>query len=230
MAIQRGPKIVTSGLVLALDAANKYSYPTTGTSWYDLSGYNKTGTLTNSPTFSAQNMGSIAFNGVNQYARTTDLTLTGNETTLTISCWFKPATVSAIVSIVALGDDTNYKRRMFLQRDTRIEANGQFADYSSALGILSANTWSNVTIVYPSLTVNTIQLYNNGSLISGTASGTSATLSTFTNKKVTVCGNNAATPGEYGNGSIGNVLIYNRNLSANEVLQNFNATRARFGI
>lgn len=230
MSIQRGPKIVTSGLVLVLDAANKYSYPTTGTSWYDLSGYNKTGTLTNSPTFSAQNMGSIAFNGVNQYARTTDLTLTGNETTLTISCWFKPATVSSIVCILSLGDEANYKRRIFVQRESRIEANGYFADYSSALGILSANTWSNVTIVYPSLTVNTIQLYNNGSLISGTASGTSATLSTFTNKKVTVCGNNAATPGEYGNGSIGNVLIYNRNLSANEVLQNFNATRARFGI
>ena len=54
MGIARGPKIVTSGLVLALDAADKLSYRGSGTTWRDLSGNNNTGTLTNGPTFSAQ--------------------------------------------------------------------------------------------------------------------------------------------------------------------------------
>lgn len=230
MAVIGGPKIINNGLILALDAADRNSYSGSGNSWYDLSGNNETAALTNGPTFNSQNGGSIVFDGVNDYARTPSLSLTGSETTLTISCWFKPTAVNLTACIISLGDEANYKRRIFVQRDSRIEANGYFADYSSALGILSANTWSNVVIVYSSLTVNTIQLYNNGTLISGTASGTSATLSAFTNTAVTICGNNAATPAEYGNGSIANVLIYNRNLSATEVLQNFNASRKRFNI
>jgi hypothetical protein len=67
MAFIHSPKIVTSGLVLCLDAANKLSYPGTGTSWYDLSGNANTGTLTNGPTFSVANMGSIVFDGVDDY-------------------------------------------------------------------------------------------------------------------------------------------------------------------
>jgi len=58
-----GPKIITSGCVLSLDAADKLSYKGSGTSWYDLSGNNTTATLTNGPTFNAANMGSIVFDG-----------------------------------------------------------------------------------------------------------------------------------------------------------------------
>jgi len=67
MGIARGPKIVTSGLVLALDAADKLSYRGSGTTWRDLSGNNNTGTLTNGPTFNAGNLGSIVFDGTNDY-------------------------------------------------------------------------------------------------------------------------------------------------------------------
>ena len=58
MSTKYSPQIVTSGLVLALDAANRNSYPRTGTSWYDLNGTNN-GTLTNGPTFNAGNGGRI---------------------------------------------------------------------------------------------------------------------------------------------------------------------------
>jgi len=51
MGFSRGPKIVTDGLVLALDAANTKSYPGSGTTWNDLSGNGNTGTLNNGPTF-----------------------------------------------------------------------------------------------------------------------------------------------------------------------------------
>ncbi len=63
MAFIHSPKLVTSGLVLCLDAANKLSYPGSGTSWYDLSGNNYNGTLTNGPTFNNGNGGSIVFDG-----------------------------------------------------------------------------------------------------------------------------------------------------------------------
>ena len=66
MAISRGPKIVTNGLVLALDAADRNSYLGSGTTWTDLRGNNNTGVLTNGPTFNASNRGSISFDGINQ--------------------------------------------------------------------------------------------------------------------------------------------------------------------
>jgi hypothetical protein len=55
MGFFRGPKIVTDGLILALDAASPRSYPGTGTTWYDLSGQGNNGTLVNGPTFSSAN-------------------------------------------------------------------------------------------------------------------------------------------------------------------------------
>ena len=67
MGIARGPKIVTSGLVLALDAADKNSYRGSGTSWLDLSGNNNTGTLTNGPTFNGANLGTFVFDGADDY-------------------------------------------------------------------------------------------------------------------------------------------------------------------
>ena len=66
-----GPKTVTNGLVLAVDAADKNSYRGSGTTWTDLSGNNYNGTLTNGPTFNGGNMGSIVFDGTDDYSLTT---------------------------------------------------------------------------------------------------------------------------------------------------------------
>jgi len=84
MASNYNPSIVTSGLVLALDAANTKSYPGSGTAWTDLSGNGYTGTLTNGPTYSSSNGGYFAFVGAsNQHAavaNTTVLQFTGSIT------------------------------------------------------------------------------------------------------------------------------------------------------
>ena len=67
MSFNNGPTIVTNGLVLALDAGDRNSYPGTGTTWRDLSGNNNNGTLTNGPTFNTGSLGSIVFDGVDDY-------------------------------------------------------------------------------------------------------------------------------------------------------------------
>jgi hypothetical protein len=54
-------KTISSGSVLYVDAAQLRSYPGSGTSWTDLSGNNRTGTLTNTPTFSTSNGGLFSF-------------------------------------------------------------------------------------------------------------------------------------------------------------------------
>jgi hypothetical protein len=64
MAFNYSPKIIQDGLVLYLDAANTKSYPTTGTTWTDLSRSGNNGTLINGPTFNSGNGGSIVFDGV----------------------------------------------------------------------------------------------------------------------------------------------------------------------
>jgi hypothetical protein len=87
MAFYRGPKIVTNGLVLALDAANTKSYVSGSTTWRDLSGNNNSGSLVNGPTFNNANGGSIVFDGTNDYVDVSNSTSL-NPTTISIGAWF----------------------------------------------------------------------------------------------------------------------------------------------
>jgi hypothetical protein len=73
MAFGNGPKIVTNGLVLSLDAADRNSYSGTGTAWNDLSGNGNNGSFVNSPTFSGSNGGSLNFNGSSNYTTFGDI-------------------------------------------------------------------------------------------------------------------------------------------------------------
>ena len=61
--------IVKDGLILDLDAAKRDSYPSSGTVWNDISGFQNNGTLINGPTFNSSNGGSIVFDGVDDYVQ-----------------------------------------------------------------------------------------------------------------------------------------------------------------
>ncbi len=102
------PKIVTDGLVLALDAANSKSYPGSGTAWNDISGNSNNGTLTNGPTFSSADGGSILFDGTNDYingVHNSQLDTTGD---MTGEVWFQlTETASDWVRVLGKGDATN---------------------------------------------------------------------------------------------------------------------------
>lgn len=96
MAIfKNNPPIVTNGLVLYLDAANRQSYPGSGTTWNDLSGKGNNGTLINGPTFSNDNGGSIVFDGVDDYGSL------GNS----LGNGFSQITVNAWVNTTSLGNN-----------------------------------------------------------------------------------------------------------------------------
>src|SRR6056300_501137 len=87
MSVFGGPDIVTDGLVLHLDAANRKSYPLSGSTIYDLSGNGNNGTFgasTAAPTFSGDNGGCLSFDGSNDYININSLTLTGN---ITVTAW-----------------------------------------------------------------------------------------------------------------------------------------------
>ena len=84
MAFIHSPQIVTSGLVLSLDAGNTKSYPGTGTTWFDKSGNTYNGTLTNGPTFNTANLGSIVFDGVDDYVTCGTIPFTSNTFTIEV--------------------------------------------------------------------------------------------------------------------------------------------------
>ena len=216
MATKYSPKIITNGLVLSLDAANNKSYPGTGTTWRDLSGNNNTGTLTNGPTFSAGNMGTIVFDGTNDYVNISSL-ITGNQS-FSWGAWIYPiatgtpvffGNVSAGLAMLSYWDSANNKVRVGTYGDDKL---------TSGTAILPS-TWG-----YTFWTWNgtTLTSYTNG-IADGTASGFSFNISGL----YTTIGNSVNS--QYFNGRISQTLVYNRALSATEISQNYNAVKSRFG-
>ncbi len=233
-----GPRIVSNGLVLCLDAANKRSYPGTGTTWTDLSGNSNNGTLTNGPTFSAGNMGSISFDGTNDYIDTANSTgLNFTNTTGTISFWFKTSasTANGPIMISKNMDATggwaiSMESSAIPYFETKNSGGGATAFYRYVNKVCNDGIWHNVVAVFTTSTTvivnNTASMYLDGVLANGAQT------------QLTVYGGNTAgtvqiarrSSGNYYNGNISSLQIYNRGLTASEILQNYNAVKSRFGL
>ena len=210
------PAIVTNGLILNLDAGFTPSYPTTGTAWYDISSGGNNGTLINGPTFSSANSGSIVFDGVDDYASTT----ISYSATASINLWIYPITGPGVFQYgdgsvglpICLLDYTNTNLRVYV--------NNYYTTYSS---VLTLNQWNNICLTLnPSIPQYT--LYINNSLI-----GTGNIQNTLPAQTgIVILGDHNFTSN--GNSRIASAQVYNRALSAAEILQNYNATKSRFGL
>lgn len=235
MSYYNGPKSVTDGLVLCLDAANPKSYIGSGTAWNDLSGNNNTGTLTNGPTYTSSFGGSIVFDGTNDYASVP--TYTQSPTTqLTLSLWTKPSSTTqtnTLMSKWGSSSQANFSWLLFLNWFGTglyfLVGNSAGTGYSvhSIAHNLSTGSYINYTITYSSGAVN---MYMNGNLISSSASANTAlkTVATPITIGADWDGGSVDTLLRYYNGNISNVSVYNRALSASEVLNNHNATKGRY--
>ena len=231
MGIARGPRIVTSGLLMALDAADKLSYPGSGTNWKDLTINNNNGTLTNGPTFSAANQGTILFDGTNDYVGFNN---SGTSTSfdfgtgdMTCTFWMLPS---------AWGDGTSRgiisKKASDVTNGWVIYNDGGYPTKLNArLGLQNnfptSTSVSTSVYQYWALTRSstTLTWYCNGILDS---TGTNSTNVSDTTVELQV--GRSQTWNGYFKGNMSNIAFYNRALSATEVLQNFNATRTRFSI
>jgi hypothetical protein len=214
-------KIVTDGLVLCLDASDKNSYPGSGTTWTNVAGTNN-GTLTNGPTFNSANGGSIVFDGSNDYIST------GYNTQLqdfTAIAWFKSGVAGARYYERIL--DKSYDTGFWMGRNYNQSnkwgggiRNTTAPDYGIFL-TLSDSNWHFLTMIRSGTTQI---LYGDG--ISNTTSTTcSGTQLSSTNLSIGTDFSNG-----YILGNIASVQIYNRALSASEVLQNYNAQKSRFNL
>jgi hypothetical protein len=227
--------IVTQGLVLDLDAAIKGSYPGTGSVWTDVSNNGNNGTLTNGPAFSSADYGSIVFDGVDDYVNdvgsVSTFSFIQNTGIFTIGMWIKPAVLNK--THYFLGNTPTSVEKGFYYgfnssnglRFDIMRGNNSAVLIFTAANFISTTDWVNITAVGNG---STVTLYKNGSSFQ-TSTGMS-NFPTGDSTRVLNVGRITSYSSETFQGNISVSQIYNRALSADEVSQNFNALRGRYGI
>ena len=236
MANNYGPRIVTDGLVLALDAADRNSYPGSGITWTDLSGLGNNGTL-NGAGYNSANGGSISFDGVDDSTDFGNILQLGTESR-TYCCWYKMNSTSNATNTYLITKTDNgptaYRQALGFRPD------------GSLYVILRApsNVSYDIITRNPKLDLNwhylvwIIDRSSNYSLYQDSVFLDSKDISPIVGQNfqktrpLRIGSYNSTTdsPTAFFNGNISQVSIYNRALTASEIQQNFNMLRGRFGI
>jgi hypothetical protein len=213
MGLNHSPSIVTNGLTLCLDSVNSKSYPGSGTTWNNLITNTDSLTLVSSPSLGANSI--FSFNG--SYASTSNAVL--NSTSYTKCAWFQTQNLSPANNIMS----GNIGQHAFWLASTNKLQSGHNGGWGTVVANTSVvpNQWYFGAVTFS--TTTGWALYLNGLLES-----TNASTTTFT-------GTGDVLVAAYGNanffqGQINGVFIYNRVLTINEIQQNFNATRGRYGL
>ena len=234
MAFYYSPKIATDGLVLCLDAANNLSYPGSGVIWNDLSGQANNGVLTNGPTYSTNNGGGIVFDGTDDYAVAGSSNITVNQPK-SVFCWIYNTTANTSISFTRLFNYMpNGTDRFVLTIDRYNRSAGVFGiggtpNNNGVYGVTTASfplsTWCNVGFTFDG---STFMMYHNS--VAYSPSDSSAGSLGFSGVSGLILGARTAVPATFYSGTISNVQLYNRALSAQEISQNYNALKNRFGL
>jgi hypothetical protein len=218
--------MITTGLILNLDASNPTSYSGTGTTWFDISGSGKNATLNNGVTYSTNNGGALVFDGINDYVVTNTSTSDMTSGQITIDIWFKANSFSNQIGLYQFANELSSGLPSILAQFTNYTGGPNTAQvryyinggYVMAHFVHESNI-QNITLTYES---GVWKAYLNGVL---QTTWTSGFISYGTSKFWIGNGYNGYT-------SINNysMRIYNKGLTSKEVLQNFNATKSRFGL
>jgi hypothetical protein len=217
MGVKSGPRIVTNGLIFDLDAAVSRSYSGTGLTANGLIG-GIGGTLVNGVGFSSANNGSFFFDGTNDYiVSPSDSSYAFGANDFTISAWFKSSDKSRYSNIFNLYENNNFGIEFYSN-----VTNGYFRTWvGSTLLVgdidITNNTWNHVCLRRLS---GTITQFVNGIQNLSTTATSSIPLNIL---KIGSIINQY-----YCLGNISQVQLYNRSLTAQEILQNYNATKGRY--
>jgi hypothetical protein len=222
------PAIVTDGLVLNLDAGFTPSYPTSGTTWYDLSVSSNNGTLINSPTFDAD--GAITFDGTDDYVTANYPSSFLGNPSFSIGGWFKRSGTWSGGATWGIGIGGNNINSYNWSYDNTIGIDLYGNTTFNTFETYSLTEWKHIVWTYngSTFTTSNVIIYINGV--------------PYTGNDLTVIRNNGATPNivgsslalgrvssnensYYGKPIIGSFQMYNRVLSQSEILKNYNAQR-----
>jgi hypothetical protein len=235
MGISRGnitTNIIKSGLVFNMDAANRASYPKTGTTVTDTINISNTGSLINDVAFNT-NPSTFEFglDGVDDYidfGPDICTSLGSSVTQLTTSIWFKTDSTAANDGIFAMrpsSTDTTLIGSNTNSNKIYIWCNG--SNHYKSVSFTSTSDYNNATIVF--VGGSSFDLYLNGVLQSMTTEGGSQQSSINLSTSNLYLGLYYNTSFTF-DGNIGNFQVYNRALSASEVLFNYNGLKSRFGL
>jgi len=238
MALSHSPRIVTDGLVLCLDAANVKSYPGSGTTWYDISGNGNDATLYNGVTISngvsEQQYSTAVYEFTNDFIRINNYSLSATPAPLTYSCWFNFFSEGRDVAqqtMCLMGpagtSPTGAGMSLSVLNDERLwglvyNSNGNQSQVRTLTGeVLQADTWYMATMTHDNTSV---KIYLNTNLyhqisIDGYLPYTSEYFTIGLNRIYYHFG-----------GYMSDVKVYSKALSQEEVEQNFQALRGRYGI
>ena len=219
-----GSPPVTAGLVLNLDAGDAASYPGSGTAWTDLSGNGRNGTLTGGPTYSSADGGSIVFDGTNDFVQCSG-SLTATAATFVI--WMRRNGPQDDFDGIIYSRSANATGLSFFGTTNKISYtwNNAVNTYTWDSGLTVPDlTWCMIAVSVTS-TAATAYLCQSGGITSATntVSHTSTVLD-----DVKLAQDDLG--GRFFNGRIATAMIYDRALSADEISQNFNALRSRYGL
>jgi len=227
-------KIVTEGLVLALDAADRNSYVSGSTTWNDLSGNNIATSLINPGTASFSNNAinftpSSSFNSTGSFYSITDSRISSLTTELTLETWVNPSIANA-----------NLTRPV----SPRIDERGSPLGFSLGSNIITYEL--NTSTGWGTGNVSNSNIATGRWIhVMQTTSDSAKSFRTYVNGALVANLTFTGTPnsggglligrGFYGgiqnySGFVSIVRYYNRVLTAEEVLQNYNAQKARFGL
>ena len=226
MGAAAGPDIIEDGLVLCLDAGNRASYTGSGTVWNELSN-NMSAELVNSPTFNSQNNGFFQFVS-DDYARIPNNTLLDTQTpsvevwiktnaTTQLGFWFEKGTVNSQYSLFQSNGTLIWRQSI----------GGSLRDLTiTTSNFINTSNWYQVVGTFTS---GRRRLYVNNNLVnSDTVTGT---LGTNTGgMSIGAYGGYTGSKSYYYNGNLAICRVYNKELTSTEVLQNYNATKGRFGL
>jgi hypothetical protein len=229
--VQFNTGIVTSGLVMHLDAGNAASYPGSGTAWNDLSGNGNNLTATNSPTWNSN--GWFATGATGYFTRATGIAMPQGNDSYTLQAWVRLSSWTALGGIMSIGGFGTTNQSNALRTGSALGGGGvgRFSHYWWANDLeadnnnasLSLNTWFMITANFDGTTrrifANTTQVASDTP-----GSGHNVTSSTIQVAKTNLGG------GEYLEGDMAKARIYNRAIPAAEVDINFNADRGRFDL
>jgi hypothetical protein len=233
MAQHYGPHIVTDGLVLNLDAADKTSYPGSGTTWTDLSGYGYNGSLVNSPTYITQS-GSLDFDGTDQYSgHDVDLgdDLGNNyDGSLSVSIWFKADVTNGEDGLFSIdgfrGSVGEFD--IILKSDT-IQWTLNAAGWNRTVAFTDKISWHHLVCIYDTSGEAGSKMYLDGVAVGATGGSFPADSDMDFESLVTTIGAWKSSSFSF-NGQISIVIVYARALTASEVLQNFNVHRHKYEV
>ena len=221
MGFSRGPKIVTDGLVLYLDAANPKSYPGSGNTWSDLSGNGNDGTLVNGPSFQ-QNF--FQFDGSNDIVNTPLVLESPVDESVTFEIIFKYNSTGNFKGLMGASSyqSSGFSVGIMGNNQLRWTYNGSNVSYEPEF------TYNCSVISFGTFIFNgrNLRAYRNTSLVNSSTAGFDAIKNTST---IQIADNRQS---GWGPSQIDLYCtkVYNRALSEDEIKQNYNATKSRFGL